>query len=103
MDDDGWMPEHGYTISSPVSLRLTGELISWDVLHQSFVSMAPLGPGNREVFNFSVFKALLKARHCWVRFVVKSLLKAPAQHRLTIVWNNMQLGVVLMKTCERGT
>ena len=64
---------------------------------QSFVAMAPPGPGNSErlAFNFSVFKALLKAQHCGVRFVVKSLLKAPG--------NNVeqQLGVAIMKN-KRG-
>ena len=43
-----------------------------------------LGPGNSGAFNFSNFKA----RHCGGRFVVKSLLKAPAPWRLTIMWNN---------------
>ena len=45
-------------------------------MHQSFVSPAPLGPGKSGAFNFSIFKALVKARHGGARFVVKSLLKA---------------------------
>ena len=40
-------------------------------------------------FNFSVFKALLNALHCGDKFMVKSLLKAPAPpRRLTIMKNN---------------
>ena len=58
------------------------------IMHQSFVSPAPPGPGNGGAFNFSFFKARVKARHCRARFVVKSLLKAPAPQRLTIMWNN---------------
>ena len=48
------------------------------VMHQSFVAPAPLGPQNSGAFNFSIFKALLKALHCRTKFVVKSTLKAPA-------------------------
>ena len=47
-------------------------------MHQSFVVQAPMGPGNSGAFNFSVFKALLNALHCGDKFIVKSLLKAPA-------------------------
>ena len=47
-------------------------------MHQSFVVLAPMGPGNSGAFNFSVFKALLNALHCGDKFMVKSLLKAPA-------------------------
>ena len=43
-------------------------------MHQSFVVPAPTGPGNSGAFNFSVFKAL----HGGDKFMVKSLLKAPA-------------------------
>ena len=57
------------------------------LMHQSFVSTAPLGAGNNEAFNFSIFKAL-KARHRGVRLDVNSLLKASAIRRLTIMWNN---------------
>ena len=62
------------------------------LMHQSFVSTAPLWPG------ISVFKALLKVWHCGVRFVVISLLLEPD--------NNVEqhLGVVLMKNkYERGS
>ena len=48
------------------------------VMHQSFVAPAPSGPRNSGAFNFSFFKALLKALHCRAKFVVKSPLKAPA-------------------------
>ena len=48
------------------------------VMHQSFVAPAPSGPRNSGAFNFSIFKALLKALHCRSKFVVKSPLKAPA-------------------------
>ena len=58
------------------------------LMHQSFVSTAPLGPGNSSAFNFSVFKARLKAWHCGILYVVKSLLKVSAPRRLTIIWNN---------------
>ena len=47
-------------------------------MHQSFVVPAPTGPGNSGAFNFSVFKTLLNALHCGDKFMVKSLLKAPA-------------------------
>ena len=46
-------------------------------MHQSFVAPAPSGPRNSGAFNFSIFKALLKALHCRAKFVVKSPLKAP--------------------------
>ena len=48
------------------------------VMHQSFVAPAPSGPRNSGAFNFSIFKALLKALQCRAKFVVKSPLKAPA-------------------------
>ena len=48
------------------------------VMHQSFVTPAPSRPRNSGAFNFSIFKALLKALHCRAKFVVKSPLKAPA-------------------------
>ena len=56
----------------------------------------PQGPGNSGVFNFSVCKALLKARHCWVRFCGKIPAKSPGSTKAD---NNVeqQLGVVLMK------
>ena len=63
-------------------------------MHQSFVAPAP----NSGAFNFSIFKALLKALHCRTKFMVKSLLKAPApggwqnlkkEQQLTwIIWIN---------------
>ena len=49
-----------------------------NVMHQSFAVPAPTGPGNSGAFNFSVSKALLNALHCRDKFMVKSLLKAPA-------------------------
>ena len=58
-------------------------------MHQLFVSPAPVGPGNSRAFNFSIFIAPVKARPCGDRFVVKSLLKAPAPRRVTIKWNNI--------------
>ena len=47
-------------------------------MHQSFAVPASTGPGNSGGFNFSVFKALLNTLHCEDKFMVKSLLKAPA-------------------------
>ena len=64
-----------------VALKCFGEL-----MHQSFVSLAPLGPGNSGAYNLSIFKAPLKARHCGARDLVKFLLNAPAPLRLPIVW-----------------
>ena len=58
------------------------------IMHQSFASPAPPGPGNSGAFNFSIFKARVKARHCRARVLVKPLLKAPAPQGLTITWNN---------------
>ena len=57
-------------------------------MHQSFVSTAPLGPGISGAFHFSIFKAPLKALLSGAKIVVKSLLKAPALPRLTIMKNN---------------
>ena len=48
------------------------------LMHQSFVSTAPSGLGISGAFNFSIFKAPLKALHSGAKLVVKSLLKAPA-------------------------
>ena len=47
-------------------------------MHQSFVSTAPSGPGISGAFNFSIFKAPLKALHSGAKLVVKSLLKKTA-------------------------
>ena len=57
-------------------LRYDLELV--DDMHQSFVSTAPSGPGISGAFNFSLFKAPLKALLSGAKIVVKSLLKAPA-------------------------
>ena len=51
---------------------------NYDLMHQSFVSTAPSGPGISGAFNFSIFKAPLKALHSGTKIVVKSLLEAPA-------------------------
>ena len=62
-------------------------------MHQSFVSTATIGS--------CILKTLLKAWHGGVKFVVKSLLKAPPPG----VNNNeeQQWEVVLMNNkCERG-
>ena len=58
------------------------------LMHLLYVSKAPPGPGNSGAFELSVFKAVLKARHCRVRFVVKSLLKALVPLRLAIMYKN---------------
>ena len=70
-----------------------------ELMHQSFASPAPPGPGNSGAFNFSIFKARLKARHCRARVLVKPLLEAPAPGADNNV--EQQLGVVLMKL-KRG-
>ena len=57
-------------------------------MHQSFVSTAPSGPGISGAFNFSIFKAPLKALLSGAKIVVKSMLKAPALPGLTIMKNN---------------
>ena len=46
-------------------------------VYLSFVSPAPLGPGNSGAFNFSNVKALVKAPPCGEKSLVKFLLKAP--------------------------
>ena len=61
-------------------------------MHQSFVSTTP------EVFNFTVVKARLKARHCGVIAVVKSLLKAGPPEADNFM--EQQLVVVPMKIYE---
>ena len=57
-------------------------------MHQSFVPTAPSGPGISGAFNFSIFKAPLKALLSGAKIIVKSLLKAPALPGLTIMKNN---------------
>ena len=57
-------------------------------MHQSFVSTPPSGPGISGAFNFSIFKAPLKALNSGAKIVVKSLLKAPPSRGLTIMKNN---------------
>ena len=59
-------------------IRLTQIPFHATVMHQSFVSTAPSGPGISGAFNFSIFKAPLKALLSGAKIVVKSLLKAPA-------------------------
>ena len=72
-------------------------------MHQLFASSAPIGPGNSGAFNFSNFKALLKARHVlWGQICVKFPAKSPGSPEAD---NNGEqlLGVVLMKLkYERG-
>ena len=58
------------------------------LMHQSFVSTAPSGPGISGAFNFSIFKAPLKALHSGAKIMVKSLLKAPPSRGLTIMKNS---------------
>ena len=41
-----------------------GQKIPWTLMHQSFVSPATSGQGKSGAFNFSIFKAQLKALHC---------------------------------------
>ena len=58
-------------------------------MHQSFVSPAPLEPGNSGVFNFSNFKGLVKAPPCDEKCLVKSLLKAPVPRgQMTYIGND---------------
>ena len=67
------------------------------IMHQSFVSPAPLGQGNSGAFNFSIFKAPVKAWPCGVRFVVGKIpAKSPGSPEGD---NNVEqhLGVVLVK------
>ena len=58
---------------------LLNKIYNMAIMHQSFEAPAPSGPRNSGAFNFSIFKALLKALHCRAKFVVKSPLKAPAR------------------------
>ena len=64
-------------VSKTYNYRISSAKKQW-LMHQSFVAPAPSGPRNSGAFNFSFFKALLKALHCRAKFVVKSPLKAPA-------------------------
>ena len=52
------------------------------VLHQSFVVPAPTGPGNSR--GKALLNALLNALHCGDKFMVKSLLKAPAPYPMEV-------------------
>ena len=62
-----------------ISCVVTTLISAFDfTMHQSFVSTAPSGPGISRAFNFSIFKAPLKALLSWAKIVDKSLLKAPA-------------------------
>ena len=63
-----------------------GEKTDWGKFRP--VTPDPTGLWNSGAFNFSVFKALLNTLHCGDKFMVKSLLKAPAPQRLTIMKNN---------------
>ena len=54
------------------------DLSNLAVMHQSFVSTAPFGARISGAFNFSFFKATLKALLSGAKIVVKSLLKVPA-------------------------
>ena len=75
-------------MNTPTPSFLIGSSSFLKVMHQSFVSTAPLGLGISGAFNFSIFKAPLKALHSGAKIVVKSLLKAPALPGLTIMRNN---------------
>ena len=68
-------------------------------MHQSFVSTATIGPGNNRAFKNCILKTLLKPG-MGVKFVVKSLLKAPppgANNNKEQQWE-----VVLMKNKYKG-
>ena len=67
---------------------------------ESYVSTAPPGPGNSGIFNFLVFKALLKARHCGVRFLLKYLPRTRVPKRQRIMWNRSRS--CSNETYERG-
>ena len=68
------------------------------VMHQSFVSPAPIVPGNSRAFNFKIFEA----PHCRSTFVVKSLLLLKGLGSSEADNNvEQQLGVVLMKLKHR--
>ena len=60
------------------SYIVLGPWVGSIIVHQSFVSTAPSGPGISVAFNFSIFKAPLKALLSGAKIVVKSLLKASA-------------------------
>ena len=45
-------------------------------MHQSFVTMTPMGPGNSMDTDFSLCKARVYARHCGDNLMVKALLKS---------------------------
>ena len=40
------------------------------IMHQSFVTTAPMGPGNSGAFDFSLCKARVYAQHCRDIFMV---------------------------------
>ena len=82
------MCTHNLCFEQNIKNFLLKIFIFYIFMHQSFASPAPPGPGNSGAFNFSIFKARLKARHCRARVLVKPLLKAPAPQGLTITWNN---------------
>ena len=67
-----------YSHTQILNYSMSQMLSKQNVMHQSFVSTAPSGPGVSGAFNFSIFKAPLKALHSGAKLVVKSLLKAPA-------------------------
>ena len=52
------------------------------VMHQSFATTSPQGPGNSGDINFSLCKAQVKSLHCRDFVLVKSLLKVPAPGEL---------------------
>ena len=61
------------------------KLICWHIqliMHQSFVTAAPMGMGNCGVFNFARCRTPVNALHCRAISVVKALPKSHAQIRL---------------------
>ena len=55
---------------------------SKNIMHQSFATTSPRGPGNSGDIDFSICKAQVKSLHCRDFVLVKSLLKVLAPGEL---------------------
>ena len=55
--------------------------VSYPIMHQSFATTSPSGPGNSGDIDFSLSKARVYAQHCRDTLMVKALPKSPLKSR----------------------
>ena len=78
------------------------------LLHQSFVTTAPIGSGNSRDIDFPLCKARIYAQHCGDIFMVKALFKSRwvtvKLHRLVWAWKQKPCGsMALPGQCWRDS